>query len=84
MNAFKTTSSLAVIAAVFALAGCDQRDDAVVTPAPDAAGGTASAPGMTGESGSMAPGGTATTPPPMDSTTPPAMAPGASAPASRP
>ncbi|MBA3596902.1 MAG: hypothetical protein H0W40_05930 [Methylibium sp.] len=89
MNASRTTTSLAVLIAAFALAGCDQRDDAaVVTPSP---GSTASAPGMTGETGSMAPGGTAIiTPPPMggasgmDTTTPPAMAPGARPPASRP
>ncbi|MBA3589707.1 hypothetical protein [Methylibium sp.] len=88
MNASRTTTSLAVLVAAFALAGCDQRDDAIVTPSP---GSTASAPGMTGETGSMAPGGTAIiTPPPMggasgmDTTTPPAMAPGASPAASKP
>lgn len=82
MNAFKTTP-LATLVAVLALAGCDQRDDAAVTPAPGTTGGTASAPGMTGDSGSMSPGGTATkpstTPAPADASPPPAS-PGASAP----
>lgn len=76
MNALKTTP-LAALVAVLALAGCDQREDAVVTPAPGVAGGTASAPGMTGESGSMSPGGTAT--PPADASPSPAS-PGASVP----
>lgn len=88
MNAFKTTTPLATLVALLALAGCDQRDDAVVAPAPGAAGGTASAPGMTGESGSMSPGGTtatppnATTTPPADASPPPAK-PGASVPPAR-
>lgn len=84
MNTFKTTPIAALIA-LLALAGCDRREDAAVTtPSP---GSTASAPGMSGDSGSMAPGGTATTTPPpagasgMDTTTPPATTtPGASAP----
>lgn len=77
MNAFKTTP-LAALVALLALAGCDQREDAVVAPAPGAAGGTASAPGMTGDSGSPSPGGTTATPP-ADASPPPAK-PGASVP----